>query len=925
MGDQRNSIPGSQIHRRAASSRNSECRYRQRFRLETMPRNHLHPGAPDGSCCGRVASAKHQCQRFWPARRVILWKSTHQAITPGSAIALEFWETVVHENAPFIRNYSLSHGWEVTNNNQLLELQGSQSNASYRLLQAGDSPLLSQSGRFGLAFFRFHNSAEFYFALVLGSSNNTNSGVCVWAANRDNPVTENATVRVTDQGALEVADWDGKVVWSSPGGVSEMELRDTGNFVLYNSTGGISWQSFDNPTDILLEGQVMVTKQRLISSANSSSLASGNIKMEVEPSGLIFFLSRDTRQPYLVWNLYNGNLPADETSINAPCPTYHTELEYSAGQLRLSYQPSTSNPSQLCSAPLTAVLGNSSDDWQYLKLENDGKLVPYTYNSGRASWEQGPPFMRNRLGGCLPMACESNSVCSGNAQCSCIVQDQSGHQEQTCPSPSSIPLVCNHEVEAENHHFLNVSGAGYFSNNYTKADRVSTLSECWSLCLANCSCSALFFNKRSSTCFFVDRMYGGLTRDPNFDGFLKLQNAELFVRKKPKDRTVLLGVSIAASVVLLSALGLVVLMIWKHRLDKVERALALALQGSAQKYTYKELEVATGNFASSLGKGGFGTVYEGTLADGRKVAVKRLENRNQSDRGFLAEMASLGRISHHNVVQLYGFCSEKNQLMLVYEYVVNGSLDKWLFEDRCLDWQSRRDIALGVAQGLAYLHEESRQLIIHLDIKPENVLLDDKFRPKLSDFGMAKLLKTRDVSQTVTDVRGTPGYLAPEWLLHSVATKKCDVYSYGMVLLELIGGRRNLSKLGGHGGEDCREAPMDEEEQALWWYFPAWVVARVSKREFLKVVDTRIRDSVDEDEVKSMLQVALWCIQDNPSQRPPMDTVVQMLEGRKEILEPPLFFRFALSSAGVLRFSSTNHLGGSVSVAMVAHQPSGPR
>ncbi|EFJ34246.1 hypothetical protein SELMODRAFT_439216 [Selaginella moellendorffii] len=484
------------------------------------------------------------------------------------------------------RNYSLSHGWEVTNNNQLLELQGSQSNASYRLLQAGDSPLLSQSGRFGLAFFRFHNSAEFYFALVLGSSNNTNSGVCVWAANRDSPVTENATVRVTDQGALEVADWDGKVVWSSPGGVSEMELRDTGNFVLYNSTGGISWQSFDNPTDILLEGQVMVTKQRLISSANSSSLASGNIKMEVEPSGLIFFLSRDTRQPYLVWNLYNGNLPADETSINAPCPTYHTELEYSAGQLRLSYQPSTSNPSQLCSVPLTAVLGNSSDDWQYLKLENDGKLVPYTYNSGRASWEQGPPFMRNRLGGCLPMACESNSVCSGNAQCSCIVQDQSGHQEQTCPSPSSIPLVCNHE----------------------------------------------------------------------------LQNAELFVRKKPKDRTVLLGVSIAASVVLLSALGLVVLMIWKHRLDKVERALALALQGSAQKYTYKELEVATGNFASSLGKGGSGTVYEGTLADGRKG------------------------------------------------------------------------------------------------------------------------------------------------------------------------------------------------EQALWWYFPAWVVARVSKREFLKVVDTRIRDSVDEDEVKSMLQ-----------------------------------------------------------------------
>ncbi|XP_024521646.1 G-type lectin S-receptor-like serine/threonine-protein kinase At5g24080 [Selaginella moellendorffii] len=823
--------------------------------------------------------------------------------------------------------YHLPQGWEVVNNNRLPEFTASQGNASYRLLQAGNTSLVSQDGRFALSFFRFNDSPRYYFALVFGASNYTSSsasGVCVWSANRDNPVTENATLQLSDQGLLQVMDSDGRVVWNSPRGVSGIEVQDSGNVVLYDSTGGVSWQSFDHPTDVLLEGQVIVTGQSLVSSSSSSSLSSGSMKMEVVASGLIFLLELDTVQPYLVWNMWNGNLPSDVTSINTSCPSYRIALHYSAGSVEGRYQATRNNTSdQPCGPPTAAVLGNySSTDLHYLKLDIDGKLIPYIYNFGRASWESGQPFMSNIFGSCLPMTCESHSVCAGSSQCSCIVQGQDGDQEQTCPSPSDIPLVCNHEVEAENHHFFNVTGAGYFSNNYTKADRVSTLSDCWNLCLSNCSCSALFYNKQASTCFFVDRMYGGLTRDPNFDGFLKLQNAELFVREGPKDRTLLLGVSIAAGFVLLLTLGLVALRIWKHKLDKDARTLSLALQGSAQKYAYRELEVATASFSSSVGKGGYGTVFKGTLADGRQVAVKRLEDPKHSEKGFIAEMASLGRISHHNVVQLYGFCSEKNQLILVYEFMANGSLDKWLFEDGCLGWEIRRSIALGLARGLAYLHEESRQLIIHLDIKPDNVLLDDKFCPKLADFGLAKLAKSRDASQTVTDVRGTPGYLAPEWLLNSAATKKCDVYSYGMVLLELIGGRRNLSKrfIFGSGGHDDRS--MDEEERALWWYFPAWVVALARKGEFLRVVDAKIRDTVEEDQVRKLVQVALWCIQDDPRRRPSMDAVVQMLEGRREISEPPLSFRFALKSPGVLRFASTASMGVSVAVPT---ELSGPR
>ncbi|EFJ06760.1 hypothetical protein SELMODRAFT_448668, partial [Selaginella moellendorffii] len=346
--------------------------------------------------------------------------------------------------------YHLPQGWEVVNNNRLPEFTASQGNASYRLLQAGNTSLVSQDGRFALSFFRFNDSPRYYFALVFGASNYTSSsasGVCVWSANRDNPVTENATLQLSDQGLLQVMDSDGRVVWNSPRGVSGIEVQDSGNVVLYDSTGGVSWQSFDHPTDVLLEGQVIVTGQSLVSSSSSSSLSSGSMKMEVVASGLIFLLELDTVQPYLVWNMWNGNLPSDVTSINTSCPSYRIALHYSAGSVEGRYQATRNNTSdQPCGPPTAAVLGNySSTDLHYLKLDIDGKLIPYIYNFGRASWESGQPFMSNIFGSCLPMTCESHSVCAGSSQCSCIVQGQDGDQEQTCPSPSDIPLVCNHE------------------------------------------------------------------------------------------------------------------------------------------------------------------------------------------------------------------------------------------------------------------------------------------------------------------------------------------------------------------------------------------------------------------------------------------------------------------------------------------------
>ncbi|CAN1751364.1 G-type lectin S-receptor-like serine/threonine-protein kinase At5g24080, partial [Linum perenne] len=204
--------------------------------------------------------------------------------------------------------------------------------------------------------------------------------------------------------------------------------------------------------------------------------------------------------------------------------------------------------------------------------------------------------------------------------------------------------------------------------------------------------------------------------------------------------------------------------------------------------------------------GGFGSVYKGSLGDGTLVAVKKLDKvLPHGEKEFITEVNTIGSMHHMNLVRLCGYCSEGPQRLLVYEFMKNGSLDKWIFPSFVLDWPTRFSIAIATAQGIAYFHEQCRNRIIHCDIKPENILLDENFCPKVSDFGLAKLMG-REHSHVVTMVRGTRGYLAPEWVSNRPITVKADVYSYGMLLLEIIGGRRNL------------DMSLDADD----FFFPGW-------------------------------------------------------------------------------------------------------
>ncbi|VAH94754.1 unnamed protein product [Triticum turgidum subsp. durum] len=235
---------------------------------------------------------------------------------------------------------------------------------------------------------------------------------------------------------------------------------------------------------------------------------------------------------------------------------------------------------------------------------------------------------------------------------------------------------------------------------------------------------------------------------------------------------------------------------------------------------------------------------------------------------------------HLNLVRMWGFCADKDQRMLVYEYVPNGSLDKYLFSSSSSAAPSGGDrIALGVARAIAYLHEECLEWVLHCDIKPENILLEDDFCPKVSDFGLSKLTSKKE-KVTMSRIRGTRGYMAPEWVIHrEPITAKADVYSFGMVLLEIVSGRRNYG---------FRQESVGSED----WYFPKWAYEKVYvERRIEDIMDPRILLAVDDDAdsvatVERMVKTAMWCLQDRADMRPSMGKVAKMLEGTVEITDP---------------------------------------
>ncbi|KAJ6936196.1 hypothetical protein NC652_011049 [Populus alba x Populus x berolinensis] len=298
-----------------------------------------------------------------------------------------------------------------------------------------------------------------------------------------------------------------------------------------------------------------------------------------------------------------------------------------------------------------------------------------------------------------------------------------------------------------------------------------------------------------------------------------------------------------------------------------------------RRYSYSDIKKITNSFTNKLGEGGFGNVYKGKLTDGRLVAVKVLKESKGDGEEFMNEVASISRTSHVNIVTLLGFCYEKTKRALIYEFMTKGSLDKFIsyegtpYTNFGLQWERFYEIAVGIARGLEYLHRGCNTRIVHFDIKPHNILLDEDFCPKISDFGLAKLCRSKESKVSMIGARGTVGYIAPEVFCRNFGgvSYKSDVYSYGMMVLEMV---REIKKIY-TGSSETSEM-----------YFPDWFYKYLEPGDI-----TLLHGGISEEEeeiIKKMILVGLWCIQTIPSDRPSMTKVVEMFEGSLHSLQIPL-------------------------------------
>ncbi|KAG9454350.1 hypothetical protein H6P81_007254 [Aristolochia fimbriata] len=306
------------------------------------------------------------------------------------------------------------------------------------------------------------------------------------------------------------------------------------------------------------------------------------------------------------------------------------------------------------------------------------------------------------------------------------------------------------------------------------------------------------------------------------------------------------------------------------------------------------LMTATNNFSleSKLGEGGFGSVYKGTLSNGQEIAVKRLSGRSrQGGEEFKNEVMVIAKLQHRNLVKILGYCSHREEKMLIYEYMRNKSLDSFIFDSSrrvLLDWRRRFNIIMGIARGVLYLHEDSRLMIIHRDLKASNILLDNQMNPKISDFGMARIFCANQTQANTNRIVGTYGYMSPEYAMDGLFSVKSDVFSFGILMLEIVSGRRNS-----HCYQDAESSTSVNLSSQAW---ELWKGGRG-----LELLDSSIVGPCPADEIQRCIQVGLLCVQEDASERPTMSSVVFMLSNETSMpspQQPPAFsIRKAASKA----------------------------
>ncbi|XVF04232.1 hypothetical protein REPUB_Repub05bG0064600 [Reevesia pubescens] len=738
---------------------------------------------------------------------------------------------------------------------------------------SGNQTITSKNEMFELGFFKPGNSTNYYVGIWYKK---LPVQTVVWVANRDKPILDPSTskLQLSEMGNLVLYNQSEIPLWSAESSSTYSMnsfvavLENSGNLVLRNSSNPlvIAWQSFDHPTDTWLSGaklgiNKMTKKGKIyIAWSNSTDPSPGPFSLGLDLNGTsIYHILKNGKRHWTcgMWLERVSSFSTDTVAIN------YATVKYVSNEKENFYIYSVTNSSIL----VRFVMDISGRLQQFIWQDDSQKW--------KTIWEK-PKDQCEIYGFCgVYGACNQFSLTT----CRCLPgfepkipgEWNTGNHAHGCLRRA--PLQCNNDVK---------DGFKVIRNVRVPANEVfltnkKSLEDCESTCLRDCSCTAYIYNGNCSIWRedLLNIQYLSYGDNLGGDLHLRLPMTELgALRSRTKGRIERFAIGAAAAIVILIAiLGILVSTCRMTNFSDTKPIADVLIL-----FKFSDLKIATKNFSEKLGEGGFGSVFKGTLPNSAAIAVKCLKCQDQEDKQFRTEVSTIGSIHHVNLVRLLGFCVKGMKRFLVYDYMPNGSLDSHLFykDSKILEWKTRHHIALGVARGLAYLHEKCRECIIHCDIKPENILLDADYNPLLSDFGLAKLL-CRDFSRVLTTMKGTRGYLAPEMISGEPITPKADVFSYGMLLLEIISGRRNW---------EIRDDGTDDGTDN---YFPARAAICVSNGgDVLSLLDSKLQGHANATEVIRACRVACWCIQDEEQNRPSMEHVVQILDGVQEINMPPI-------------------------------------
>ncbi|KAL0917375.1 hypothetical protein M5K25_012429 [Dendrobium thyrsiflorum] len=746
---------------------------------------------------------------------------------------------------------------------------------------ADGGTIVSPGGVFELGFFSPLRSTNRYIGIWY---HNFSNSTIVWVANRNSPVSNTSgSLAIGGDGNLVVLDGQQRVMWTSgvslKTGDTKAALLDTGNFVLRNSEVMV-WQSFDHATDTYLPGMkpgldLRTNENHQFTSWRSEDdPAPGKFTLGINPDRSTQIFIWDDGEPRWRSGRWNEQIFIGvEGMVGEYIYGFRLNNFALENVMYFYYNPFNSTPQRFVLSPAGFV--------KQLEWQKDS-------NSWQQIWAQ--PVTECELYN----KCGNNATCTDgrNAGDSPICDCLKGYVRGSEGCVRRTPLQCERRAAAgEKDGFYRIGGLKLPDLSDWVAGSAS-LSQCEEICLRNCSCKAYSFVTGIGCLVWTRELIDiHIFSDGGTDFYVRLAGSELAEKKVKVPLLLFVVIGLPA----LSVLGCICLL-WMFR-----RKLRALLKGPKRQqevsvnpstgfsgvllieeeeggdgkriestvFSFETVAAATSNFSSSnfLGEGGFGPVYKGLLPGGQEIAVKRLSNSSgQGIEQFKNEVLLIAKLQHRNLVRLLGFCAQRDDKMLVYEYMPNKSLDAFLFDQnkkRLLDWNTRYNIIEGIARGLLYLHRDSRLRVIHRDLKASNILLDDSMNPRISDFGMAKIFGSDGNETTTKRVVGTYGYMSPEYAMQGLFSVKSDVYSFGILVLEIVSGHRN--------------SIYQHPDLYLNLIASAWKLW--NEDNVMEFVDPSIRDSCLLIDVSRCVQLGLSCVQDRANDRPTMATAIVMLEG----------------------------------------------